>query len=381
MQQPIRVLHFIGSMTNGGAESYIMNQYRNIDRTKVQFDFLTTREGEFAFNEEIRRLGGKIYVVRSPKEQGALGYMRDIVNVLKNDKRIKVVHSHTLYGCGYAVFAGFLAGVKMRISHSHNTKKYTDGGLKRKLYQFVMRSLILAFSTNYFACGQEAGINLYGKRYLKSKKAKFIPNSVDIDRFEPISAQQQSQLKQSLDIPGNLPVYTNIGRFTEQKNHKYQLKIIKALKQEGHDFRYLMVGQGELSDDIQSSARDMDIADKIIFTGPRQDIPAILGITDLFVMPSLYEGLPVTVIEAQTAGVPCACSDTITRQADIGLDMINYIDISDEDIQKWVQACISFPKKSSFKRDAIVQQLKQLSFDSKAGAQNLCSIYTGNNNK
>lgn len=381
MQQPIRVLHFIGSMTNGGAESYIMNQYRNIDRTKVQFDFLTTREGEYAFNEEIRRLGGKIYVVRSPKEQGALGYVRDIVKVLKNDKRIKVVHSHTLYSCGYSVLAGFLGGVKIRISHSHNTKKYTDGGLKRKLYQFVMRSLILTFSTNYFACGQEAGVNLYGKRYLKSKKSKFIPNSVDIDRFELTSTEQRSQLKQSLGIAENLPVYTNIGRFTEQKNHKYQLKIIKALKQAGHDFRYLMVGQGELMDDIQKLAEDMDIADKIIFTGARQDIPDILSITDLFVMPSLYEGLPVTMIEAQAAGVPCACSDTITHQADIGLDMISYIGISDDDLPKWEKACTGFPKKDQFKREKIVQQLKQLSFDSKAGAQNLCSIYIGNNNK
>lgn len=376
MSQPVRVLHIIGSMTNGGAESFIMNQYRNIDRTKVQFDFLTTREGEFAFNQEIRDLGGKIYVIKSPAEQGMFKYIKDTVRIIKADRRIKALHAHVLYSCGISVFAAALAGLKIRISHSHNTKKYTDGGIKRKLYERVMRGLILTFSTDYFACGNEAGVNLYGKRFLKSRKSKFIPNSIDIKRFAPVSDDVKSALKQEFNIPNGIPVYTNIGRFVDQKNHVYQLEIIRSLKGSGHDFRYLMVGQGEHEQIIKQQAKQLGIDDCIVFTGPRQDIPAILSITDAFVLPSLFEGLPVTAIEAQAAGVPCLCADNITRQADIGLDMINYIGIDKNDVEKWRDACINCKDKSAFDRSLIEERLKQLSFDSKSGAEYLCSVYT-----
>ena len=121
--KPIRVLHVISAMTNGGAETYMMYQYRNIDRNQVQFDFLTSREGEYAYNDEIRELGGKIYLIKPPTEQGAWGFVKDIRRILKEDPSIKVIHSHTFLNCGLAMLGGFLGGVKVRISHRIDKKK------------------------------------------------------------------------------------------------------------------------------------------------------------------------------------------------------------------------------------------------------------------
>lgn len=182
-QQPIRVLHVISAMTNGGAENYIMNQYRRMDRNKIQFDFLTSRPGEYAFNDEIKRMGGKIYLIKPPTEQGAIGFVKDIVKIIKNDPSIKVIHAHTLLNCGLAMLAGYLGGLKIRISHSHSALRRPTPTIKRKLYDFSMRPLIKLLSTKYFACGIEAGINLFGKNFEKNKKSKFIPNSIDLSEF------------------------------------------------------------------------------------------------------------------------------------------------------------------------------------------------------
>ena len=379
--KPIRVLHVISAMTNGGAETYMMYQYRNIDRNQVQFDFLTSREGEYAYNDEIRELGGKIYLIKPPTEQGAWGFVKDIRRILKEDPSIKVIHSHTFLNCGLAMLGGFLGGVKVRISHSHNSRTIKDSdksGLKRKIYSITMRALIKLFATNYFACGNLAGENLFGKAFY-GKKGRFRPNSIDLSRFENISEDDKMQLRKEFNIPDSVPVYTNVGRFMDQKNHKYLIKIARCLKDNGYDFRMLLVGEGVLTDEIKQLAKQNDVYDKVIFTGPRRDIPVILGITDVFLLPSLFEGLPVTIIEAQTSLTPSICSSEVTSQVDIGLDMVKFLGIEDSDLQSWVDQIKICEKKKYFDRNEVSERMKAVGYDSRGGAQLLCDTYLQRN--
>ncbi len=376
-QQPIRVLHVISAMTNGGAESYIMNQYRRMDRNKIQFDFLTSRPGEYAFNDEIKRMGGKIYLIKPPTEQGAIGFVKDIVKIIKNDPSIKVIHAHTLLNCGLAMLAGYLGGLKIRISHSHSALRRPTPTIKRKLYDFSMRPLIKLLSTKYFACGIDAGINLFGKNFEKYKKSKFIPNSIDLSRFIHKSPEQNKNLRKSLNIPDNAAIYTNIGRFTEQKNQPYSLKIAQCLKNMNHRFKMLLIGEGKWFDYIRKMAKDMELEDYVIIPGPRSDIPDIFSITDVFILPSLFEGLPVTGIEAQASGIPCIFSDKVTKQADIGMNMCSFIGIEESDISKWADECIKLENVKYPDQQPIFERLKSLGYDSTAGAEYLSRVYLG----
>lgn len=376
-QQPIRVLHVISSMTNGGAENYIMNQYRRMDRNKIQFDFLTSRPGEHAFNNEIKHMGGKIYLIKPPTEQGAIGFVKDIVKIIKNDPSIKVIHAHTLLNCGLAMLAGYLGGLKIRISHCHTAVHYPTPTLKRKIYDFSMRILIKLFATKYFACGIDAGINLFGKNFEKNKKSKFIPNSIDLSRFIHKSSEHNNNLRKYFNIPDDAVVYTNIGRFIKLKNHIFSLKIAEHLKNINHNFRMLLIGEGELLNDIRSMAKNMGLEDYVIIPGPRSDIPDIFSITDVFILPSLFEGLPVTGIEAQASGIPCIFSDKVTKQADIGMNMCSFIGIEENDISKWADECIKLENVKYPDQQPIFERLKSLGYDSTAGAEYLSRVYLG----
>ena len=374
MDKPVRVLHVISAMTSGGTESFIMYQYRHMDRDKVQFDFLTSRAGEYIYNEEIRRMGGTIYLIKPPTEQGAWGFVKDIRRILKADPSIRVVHAHTFLNCGLAMLGAFLGGAKIRISHSHQARHFVHKGLKRKLYNLTMRALIKLFATDYFACGNAAGENLYGKAFY-GKKGRFIPNAIEFTRFDNVKNEDKAALKREFDIPENVPVYTNIGRFMKQKNHAYIIKIAKQLMDSGHDYRMFLVGEGELLPEIKRLAEQNNLSEKLIFTGARRDIPAILGITDVFILPSLFEGLPVTVIEAQASLVPSVCSTEVTKQADAGMGLVDFVGITDEDLPKWEDAIKKSEKKNNFDRDAVYARLRELGYDNEENARRLSEVY------
>ena len=364
-------------MTSGGAENYNMTQVRKLDGNLIRFDFLTTREGEHAYNDEIRRLGGGIFVIPPPKESGAMKYMRNAQRIMREHGPYAAVHAHTFLNCGLNMLAAKMCGVKIRISHSHSAKDYQYAGLKQKLYNRSMRFMIKAFSTKYAACGVDAGINLFGKRFLDTKKGVLLHNAIDIDRFTGVTDSEKLSIREEFSAGPEVLLLVNIGRFAIQKNHEFSIKIAEQLKGTGINFKMLLLGQGELTEKIKAMASERGLADRVVFAGVRHDVPAVLAAADVFILPSFFEGLPVAAIEAQATGLPCICSEHVTRETDIGLSLVKFLPIGQGCEEAWARQCAEFAGYTRPTREAVRVALFGNGYKAETGVKTLTDIYTG----
>ena len=326
----MRILHVVVNMNRGGAETLIMNLYRNIDRTKVQFDFLTCKEG--VFDPEITQLGGKIHKIPYITEVGHFQYIQALTNFFTKN-HYQIVHSHLDKMSGLVLRAAKKAGVPVRISHSHNTK--SEGGIATKIYKWYSGKLIPSNATELFACSMDAAKWLFGK---KSATATIIKNGIDLKQFQ-FSKEIRERMRAELGIGNETFVIGHIGRFNEQKNHIFLLKIFaKFVKFKPHSV-LILVGDGNLKPFIEKKVRQMGLIANVRFLGVRSDVNRILQGMDVLVFPSLHEGLPVSLIEAQAAGIPCVISDVISDEVNMGAGLIHYESIKNSP-KRWVQMII-----------------------------------------
>ncbi|MBQ8298757.1 MAG: glycosyltransferase family 1 protein [Clostridia bacterium] len=302
-----RILHLSGTMNMGGQETLIMNIYRNIDRSEVQFDFVVNTEERCFFEDEIEKLGGKVY--RVPRLIHIFKHWKELSKILKENK-YDVIHRHT---ASQVVFIDLLIAklrnVKTRIIHSHNVsvdKKY------QHLYK-IFTPLINGLSTTKYACSEDAAKWLYGKRV---KDFKVIYNGIDIDKFS-YDEEVRKKVRSEFKIQDNIKVYGNVGRMSYQKNHMFLLDVFKNILEKDSNSVLLLCGDGEKREEIEEKAKELNIYEKVIFAGVRKDVNYMYQAMDYFVFPSLFEGLGIVLIEAQVAGLPCFIFDkripTISR--------------------------------------------------------------------
>ncbi len=299
--QQIRILEIVGNAKLGGVVNCVLNYYRNIDRTKFVLDFVTY--GPSAADSEIQRLGGKVYYVPNfIKFPQAIAALRKILSANQYD----IVHSHLTSLSVFALYAAKKQGVPVRICHSHSTSgnKGDHAAVKKLLRKFSTR-----YSNVNLACGIKAGKWLYGK-----KPFTVVHNAVELDRFV-VDRRQGLDIRQQYGIDGSTKVVGFCGRFCNQKNLFFLLKSFALVKRK--DVVLLMVGDGELRTELNSYANKLGIADKVIMTGAVSNSVPYYNAMDLFVLPSLYEGLPLVAIEAQACGLTCLFSDRVTREADV----------------------------------------------------------------
>lgn len=307
----IRVLQVLGGLNRGGAETMVMNLYRNIDRNKIQFDFIKHTESKCAYDDEIKELGGRIYSIPKYKVYNHFQYKKAWNNFLKKHPEYKIIHGHvrstaTIYlkiAKKYGLYA---------IAHSHSTS--SGKGIKaiiKNMLQFRIR-----YITDYFmGCSKEANEWLYGKKIANSEKCIILHNAIDVEKYT-YNEDIRNKLRKELNIKEDEMVVGNIGRFSYMKNHKFLIDIFEKLCKT-ENCKLLLVGDGELKNDIQNIVKNKHLENKVIFTGVRSDVNEILQAMDIFVMPSIFEGLPVTLIEAQASGVPSLIANTITKEVDI----------------------------------------------------------------
>jgi glycosyltransferase EpsF len=339
---PEKVLHVTGGMNRGGAETMIMNIYRNIDRDKVQFDFISITDAKKCdFDEEIKDLGGEIYYLKPFNPIFPWGFIKELVNLLKTNGPYRAIHAHTLFNIGWIVKAAKIADIDIRIAHAHSTRDTLRDSVIRRLYQHFMRSLISRNSTSLVACGSEAGQYLFGERFLE--KGIVIPNAVNLDDYLSISANELDNLKNDLNIGNETLVIGQVGNLKEVKNHYFSVSVARELVYLGIDFKMLFVGDGELKGKLRSEVEEKGLSSYVKFLGMRSDIPKLLNIFDHFIMPSLYEGLPLALIEAQAAGVPSIVSKQITKEADLGIGIVKFLDLHDP--KKWANEILINNKK------------------------------------
>ncbi|UOR13801.1 glycosyltransferase family 1 protein [Halobacillus amylolyticus] len=328
MGRPLRVLHVVVNMNRGGAETLIMNLYRNIDRSKVQFDFLTCKEG--VFDSEITSMGGVIHRIPYVTDVGHQGYKKALANFFQTNQTYKIVHSHMDKMSGIVLHAAKKARVPVRIAHSHNTR--SEGGIASQLYKFLAGSTIRQHATHLYACSNAAAKWLFGGR---SDQAFILKNGVDCDRFI-YSTEARTKIREQLGLEHNSFVLGHVGRFAQQKNHLFLIDVFAKLTKVHPNTRLILVGDGPLKSQIKEKITELGIESKVKVLGVRKDIHRLLQAYDLFVFPSLHEGLPVTLIEAQNAGLPCIIADTITSEVDMGLNLVRRLSLKEQKL--WLNA-------------------------------------------
>lgn len=327
MEEPIRILQVFTIMNRGGAETMIMNYYRNLDRSKIQFDFLLHRKEKGAFDDEIKSLGGKIYHMQNINLKNIPAYLKSLDFFFKNHKEYKIIHSHINAFSVFVLRVAKKNNVPIRIAHSHTSlynlnlnpfskKRHSLSFALKFIVQNLFKLKIPVYSNYYFSCGDKAGRWLFGKKNIS--KVKIINNAIDSDLF--IYNQGKSlSIKKSLGLEGQM-VLGHVGNLVTEKNHTFLIKIYKELKKINPKASLVLVGAFGASEFEKLINEPLPEDLKIL--GLRSDVPDILQAIDIFLFPSTNEGLPVTLIEAQASGLKIIASDDITQE----LNMTNLID-------------------------------------------------------
>jgi len=331
-----RVLQVFTMMDRGGAESMIMNYYRNIDRKQIQFDFLVHRAVKCDFDDEIESLGGNIYILNPINPLFPNAYYQELRSFFKeHGHKYTIIHSHINTFSFFTLKIAREFSIDCRIVHAHialDSIKMKDfyGGLEslkevaKKLIKFRLRKRNLIHATHCFSCGYNAGKWLFGN----DSKFTQINNAVDTQKFV-IDPKVVVDYKKKFEINDEF-VIGHVGRFDLQKNHSFLIKVFAAVVKKHPNSRLILVGEGPLRSRIESEAKQLAVYDKVDFLGVRSDVPELLSIFDSFVFPSFYEGLPVTLIEAQAAGIKILASQTITKEVSLTED-IKFLSINDSE--------------------------------------------------
>ena len=297
----IRVLHVVTYMGRGGLETMVMNYYRHIDRNKVQFDFLVHRDFEADYDQEIVSLGGKIYRL-PPLNPFSRTYRSQLDDFFEKHREYKIVHSHLDCMAGIPLKSAKKYGVPVCIAHAHSSNQTKD---KKYLLKLLFKKNIRKNATDLFACSQAAGRWMFG-----GNQFRVLNNAIDTSVFA-VNVDLRDEVRHELVIPDDALVIGHVGRFAPPKNHKFIVEIFSEVLQTEKNARLLFVGDGDLRKETEDLVLTLGISESVIFAGLRSDVNRILQAMDVFLFPSLYEGLPVSVIEAQAAGVPCLISDQV----------------------------------------------------------------------
>ena len=313
----VRVLHIVTNMDRGGLETMLMNYYRHIDRSKVQFDFIEHRMERAAYDDEIESLGGRIY--RLPRLNPlSVHYYRALDSFFKKHPEYIIVHSHLDCMSAYPLHAAKKAGVPVRIAHAHSTYQDRDWKL---IFKSISKRWIRYFVTDLFACSKAAGKWMFG-----TTNVNVLPNAIDVSKYV-FNSTIREEIRKELNL-GSTFVVGHVGRFSTVKNHTFLLDVFKALTTSCPYARLLLVGDGEIRKEMENKAVALGIRDKVLFTGVRADVDRLLQAMDVFVFPSLYEGLPVTMVEAQARGLPCLISEKVPLECILTKDLVEVVSLS-----------------------------------------------------
>ena len=307
LHEPVRIAHVIGKMRNGGVEAVVMNYYRNIDRTKIQYDFVIDEDSSNpALEKEINTLGGRI--IKVPPYQKQRTYQRALYKLFTENK-YPLVYSHINTLSVFPLFAAWRAGVPIRIAHNHSTAG--KGETKRNIMKYSLRPFAKMFPTHLCACSEYAGKWLFGS------KAKFTvwPNAIELERFAYDETVRQD-MRKYLKLEDKF-IVGHAGRFMNQKNHNFLIDIFAEIHRQKDNAVLLLAGDGPLMDTVTAKVMRLGLNGSVIFLGSVHDMERYYQAMDLFVFPSFYEGLGIVAVEAQVSGLPVLCSDELPEEAKV----------------------------------------------------------------
>lgn len=317
-------------MHRAGLETMLMNYYRNVDRNKIQFDFLTHRPYKSDYDDEIISMGGKVYYAPRLYPQNYVAYFKWMKAFFQEHPEYQIVHSHIDTMSYLPLLAAKKSDIPVRIAHSHNTS--IDKDFKYVLKQYY-RHKINTVTTNCLACGQEAGVFLFGDRDFK-----VIPNAVDSQKFY-FDENMRNKKRKELGITNEF-VVGHVGRLSYQKNHKLLIEIFNQLLKMEPNAVLVLVGVGEKEEEIKKQVNNLGLQDKVIFLGNRSDVNELYQAIDVFVMPSFFEGIPVVGVEAQFANLPCIFSDKVPNEVQFN-PYCDFVPLN-ASLDEWVNHIMNF---------------------------------------
>jgi len=342
---PIRVLQVLTIMNRGGAETMIMNYYRNMDRTKIQFDFLLHRPDVGVFDEEIKNLGGNIYRLSNINFANLQAYQKSLDAFFKNHTEYKIVHAHLNALSVFVLKAAKNNGIPVRIAHSHTSLYHINinpFSKKRSSMNFIVKFLAQnyfkfgarKYANHFLACGKQAGIWLFGENNLS--KVTFINNAIASSNFT-YNQSIANDYKKKLNVKNKL-VIGHVGNFVPEKNHTFLLKVFKEIKKLNMEAVLILVGGGNKTP-MEVQAKNMKLNNSVQFLGVRDDVAQILQAMDVFIFPSTNEGLPVTLIEAQAAGLKIIASNGVSNELNI-TGLVNFESLKQKP-KRWAELTIA----------------------------------------
>ncbi len=372
-EPPLRILHVLACMNRGGVEVWLMHMLRHIDRERFRMDFATSQPGEF--DDEIRSLGSQVHRTASPRNPRA--FARSLQGILSDGGPYDVVHSHLHYFSGYVLRVAARAGVPARIAHSHNdtTAAETGAGFLRRRYLSLTQSWISRYATHGLACSGLAAKDLFGENWSLDRRWKIIFYSMPFAPFAEV-VTDRGRIREDLGIPRDAWVLGHVGRFFEQKNHMFLINVLAEAARRNPNLCLLLVGDGPLRPAIESRVEQLQLCKRVVFAGVRPDVPLLMrNAMDGLLFPSLHEGSPLALVEAQAAGLPCVVSDTIAVEATVVGELVSRRSLS-EPISAWVRSIEEMPLvRTTVTPDRALQAVEDSPFEVSRGVLELQSVY------
>jgi glycosyltransferase EpsF len=341
MSDPIRVCEFVGNMNGGGVEAVVMNYYRHVDRSRVQFDFVVTESSTIVPRKEMESLGARVFTV--PAYTNLPAFQRASYELFRAHPEWKIIHAHMNALNVFPLKEADRAGIPVRISHSHSTAG--KGETMKNAAKAILKTQANRYPTDRFACSGFAGEWLFGK----DVPFEVVYNAINLQRFF-FSAASRAKARDGLGLVGNQFVIGHVGRFTPQKNHRFLLEAFSRAAAKRDDLVLLCAGSGEAEALAESWVAERGLTGKVRFLGQRDDVNELYQAFDVFAMPSLYEGLGLVGVEAQAVGLPCLLSDRITREVDV-TGTCDFLPIDDPDV--WADAMCAVEPRTDAERAGI----------------------------
>ena len=360
-EKPIRVLQVVTQMTRGGLETMLMNYDRHIDHSLVQFDFLEHRDAVTDYDREIMELGGKIH--RLPRLNPlSLGYRKALDRFFAEHPEYRIVHVHL--DCMSAIPLQYAKkyGVPVRIAHAHSSNEAKNAKYPLKL---LYKQCIPKYATHLYACGEDAGRWMFGEH-----DYAVLNNAIDTNAFA-FNAEIRKQYRDAMGVDQSTLLLGHVGRFHPAKNHVFLVDIFSELVKLHPDSKLLLVGQGDLEQTIRDKVNSLGLSDRVIFAGVRSDVNALMQAMDVFVFPSLFEGLRIVAVEAQAAGLPCVVSDRVPRECEKTQGLVTFLPL-EAGAERWAEQILSTAR---IERRDTSDQIKASSFDIRENAATLQQFY------
>ena len=363
-----RVLHVYNIMNVGGAETFIMNVFRNIDKSQVNFEFLCISNKIGTYDKEIEQLGGTIHHIKDINIKNPFSLIQKVTKFLKEKGPFDVIHLPIQFYSGIFCLCAKKAGIKKIIVHSHSASDKKTNSPLRKTYLGLMRFLINKYATIKLACGIDAGNFLFGK----NTKFDILYNGIDLSRFHNVNSIETEKLRKKLKITNQI-IIGHIGRFAPVKNHSFFIGLAEHLKSKKINFKILLVGNGDEFNNFKNKIQSKNLSEYFILVGQQQQTELYYSLFDVLVMPSLYEGFPVTMVEAMASGLNCIVSDNITKEVDIIKNRCTFLSLN-ENLDTWCKEIIKKTKKNNQEND--IKTLQNSGFSIDTTVNKLLKIYT-----